>query len=121
MIGHTLAWAIAIALIVVGLAAWLAPRATASGFGVAAPDTAALAYVRATGSRDFVLALILIVQIAEGVRVVLAWSLALAALVAAADLAVVIGTPGGRRSAGWIHGSGIVVLLVAAACVATGR
>jgi hypothetical protein len=121
MIGYLLAWFIAVLLIGIGLAAGLAPRPVAWGFGLPANDAAARFYVRATGSRDFILGLILIVQIVHGATGILALSLALGAFIAAADLAQVLGTAGTRRSAGVIHGSSVVLLLVAAACVATHR
>jgi hypothetical protein len=121
MIGYLLAWLIAVLLIGIGLAAGLAPRALAWGFGMPADGPAARFYVRATGSRDLILGLILIVQIVHGSTRVLAPSLALGAFIAAADLAQVLGTAGTRRSAGVIHGASVVLLLVAAACVATHR
>ena len=121
MIGYGLAWVIAAMLLGIGVAAGLAPRATAWGFGMRANDAAAQLYVRATGSRDFILGCILILQIYHGATRILAWSLALGALIAAADLAVVLFTPGTRRSAGVIHGGSVLLLLIAAVCVATHR
>jgi predicted Kef-type K+ transport protein len=121
MIGYLLAWLIAVLLIGIGLAAGLAPGAVAWGFGMPANEPAARFYVRATGSRDLILGLILILQIMYGATRILAPSLALGAFIAAADLALVLGTSGTRRLAGVIHGSSTVLLLVAAACVAYHR
>jgi Domain of unknown function (DUF4267) len=121
MIGYLLAWLIAVLLIGIGVAAGLAPRVVAWGFGMPANDSAAQLYVRATGSRDLVLGLILLVQVMHGATRILAPSLALGAFIAAADLALVLGTPGTRRSAGVVHGCSTVLLLVAAACVASHR
>jgi uncharacterized protein DUF4267 len=121
MIGYLLAWLVAVLLIGIGVAAGLVPRAVAWGFGMPANDAAAQLYVRATGSRDLILGLILIVQIVHGATGILAPSLALGAFIAAGDLALVLGTPGTRRSAGVVHGGSVVLLLVAAACMATHR
>ena len=116
-----MAWFIAVLLLGIGVAAGLAPGAVAWGFGMPANDPAARFYVRATGSRDLVLGLILLVQVMHGATRILAPSLALGAFIAAADLALVLGTSGTRRAAGVIHGGSTVLLLVAAACVATHR
>jgi Domain of unknown function (DUF4267) len=121
MVGYTLAWIIALMLGAVGFAAGLAPRMTAWGFGVPATDPAALAYVRATGSRDLVLALLLIVLIRFHVAALVAAALALSAIVAVADLVVVLGTPGARRSAGTIHAASAVFLLGAAYIISINR
>ncbi|HWZ58886.1 MAG TPA: DUF4267 domain-containing protein [Gemmatimonadaceae bacterium] len=121
MIGYTLSWIIAVMLVVVGCAAGLAPGLTARGFGITATDPAALAYVRASGSRDLVLALILIMLLVHHATVFLALSIALSAFIAATDLVLVMRTPGAQRSSGLVHGSSVVVLLVTAACLASLR
>jgi hypothetical protein len=121
MIGYTLSWLIALMLVVVGFAAGLAPGLTSRGFGVTATGPAALAYVRATGSRDLVLALILIVLLVHHASGLLAASIALSAIVAAGDLMLVLRTPGARRSTGVIHGTSVVALLVTAALLASSR
>lgn len=121
MIGYMMAWAISALLLFVGVAAWVAPRWLAFGYGVRAQDASAAVYVRATGARDLILGVIVALMAYHGRSGILVPTLAWSSLVALADLWLVLTTPGGRRIAGVVHGSSAVLLLVAAACVAVHR
>jgi hypothetical protein len=117
MIGYMLSWAIACVLVFVGLAAGLAPRWTAAGFGLRAKDPSAEFYVRATGSRDIILGLTVALLAYHGTTGLLARALALGSLIALADLAQVLFTPGARRSAGVIHAASALMLLITTVCL----
>ena len=60
MLAITLCYLAAIALLVIGLLALIAPAMLSQSYGVAVDDAKAFVYVRATGARDCLLGLILI-------------------------------------------------------------
>jgi hypothetical protein len=120
-----LGWAIAVALVVVGICALVAPRALARAYGVAVEGHEAHGYVRATGIRDVALGValgatayfhylpLLIVLAVAGIAV------------SVADLWIVWHHGGARRMhpAHAIHASGVVafVLIIAMALFAIGK
>ncbi len=122
MTGVRLSACAALAFLGLGAGSLVAPRALARNYGlpVDAPDQ--IAYLRALGARDAVLGL-LIASFASGrTPAPLAATLALSALVGAADFALVLGARG--RSAApnlLVHGGGAIGLLALAAIVRAGR
>ncbi|MHB8461296.1 MAG: hypothetical protein ACYDA1_01485, partial [Vulcanimicrobiaceae bacterium] len=60
MLAITLCYLAAIALLVIGLLALIAPATLSQSYGVVVDDAKAFVYVRATGARDCLLGLILI-------------------------------------------------------------
>jgi hypothetical protein len=114
MIGLALAWLIALGLIGIGVGALAAPRAASRQYGIAVDEPRALALIRAMGVRDLVLGALVLLLAAAGRRDLLALGIAISALVALLDFAVVAAEPASRRSARLLHaGGGLAVLLVA--------
>ena len=118
MIGHALGLLVALALLGIGAAAVAAPRAAARQYGFALYDPRALALVRAMGARDLVIGALVGLMAAYGRRDLLALFVAISALVALVDFAVVAADPSGRRSARLLHGGGAAVLLTIALVIA---
>jgi uncharacterized protein DUF4267 len=115
VIGFALAAVVAAGLIVIGTLALIAPDVAARGFGLPATDPASRTYVRAAGLRDLVIGVIVAVIRAEVGTPLLAWIVALLAIIAVGDLMLV------RRSrAVAIHAVGVVGLLVDAALLMAG-
>ncbi|HEY6325622.1 MAG TPA: DUF4267 domain-containing protein [Candidatus Cybelea sp.] len=118
-------WAIAIALVIVGIWALVSPRALAREYGVAVEGHEAAGFVRATGIRDVAIGVVL-------AATAYLHLLGLLVIIAAVGIAVSIGDlwvvsqHGGVRHfhrAHAIHGSAIVafVLVIAMALFAVGR
>jgi hypothetical protein len=120
--GSILAGGAAAAFLALGAGSLAAPRALSENYGLPVDGPDQVAYLRALGMRDAVLGLIVAVFLARGAREPLATTLALSALVGAADFTLVFRARG--RAAGsslLIHGTGTLGLLAVAALVRAGR
>jgi hypothetical protein len=122
MIGWLLAGCVAVALMVVGGRALVAPRPSLVQYGLATTDPRALGLVRAMGIRDVVIGILLALLALERSRGVLGWAMFAAALVAFVDFAVVMTERGagtvpddaarGFDRSCWIHAAGATGLLL---------
>jgi hypothetical protein len=108
---RTLARGIAIGFTVIGAGGVLAPKLSATQFGLPTGDPAALAFVRATAMRDVILGGIVFASLDEPktLRRVLGWS----SVVGLAD-AVVVASVRGLRPAHVLHLSGFAALALLA-------
>ena len=107
MIGSILSALAALAFVALGSGSFVAPRALAENYGLPVTGDTGDAYVRALGARDLVLGLLLgALLVARAPRGILGVTVALCALVGAADFTLVATTPGANRKALAIHGAG---------------
>lgn len=118
MIGHTLSWLVAAALLAIGVGAIVAPRMSSAQYGLPLDDARALQWVRALGVRDIAIGLVVLALLVMGEARALCWTIGLSAVVAVGDLTIV-GL--GARPLPWrsvaLHGAGAVGMLVTAALV----
>ena len=112
-----LAWILAVALALVGIAGLLAPQLLSRGYGVHAQDRSATGYVRATGIRDVA------IGVAIGTAAYLhdvafvAVLMAVGIVVSIADFAIAVRHGEHRRihPAHGVHAAGIVAFALALA------
>ena len=114
MIGSALSALVALAFIALGIGSYVAPKKLAENYGLPISSATEIAYLRALGTRDLVLGLLVArFLLAAESRGALRSTIAVSAIVAAADFSAVFGV---RRAAAKqalaIHGSGIVGLLL---------
>jgi hypothetical protein len=114
VIGSALCALVALAFLALGVGSYAAPAALAENYGLPVSNTTEIAYLRALGTRDFVLGLLVARFLRSASdRDALRSTIAVSALVAAGDFAVVFRTRGpSAKAALAIHGSGIVGLLL---------
>ena len=120
VIGPTLSALVALAFIALGIGSYVAPRALAENYGLPISSATEIAYLRALGTRDLVLGLLVgrFLATAES-RAALRATVAVSAIVAAGDFSAVFGVRGGNaKTALAIHGSGIAGLLLVLALLA---
>ena len=120
MVGLVLSGLTIAGLLVIGVAALVAPRMASTQYGIVLPDRRALAFTRAMGVRDLVIGVLLGLVLWTGSRAALAWGVAASALIAVVDYAVVRADPQGPESAGAAWGAGAPPRLVSLALHATG-
>ena len=98
MIGWILAALAAIALMVIGVGALLAPRTSAAQYGIVVDDPRALAFIRAMGVRDLLIGVLLGLVSTSGSRGLAAWALYATTAIAMVDwvLVTIDGRAGGR-------------------------
>jgi len=89
MIGWVLVALAASALVALGLGALVAPRTSASQYGIVVGDPRALAFIRAMGIRDLVIGVLLGLLASTRSRELVAWGLYAVALIALLDFVVV--------------------------------
>lgn len=89
MIGWGLVALAASGLVAVGAGALVAPRPSASQYGIVVEDPRALAFVRAMGIRDLVIGVLLGLLAWSRSRELVAWALYAIALIAVLDFVVV--------------------------------
>jgi hypothetical protein len=89
MIGWILVALAASGLVAVGVGALVAPRASASQYGIVVDDPRALAFIRAMGIRDLVIGVLLALLASSRSRELVAWALYATTLIALIDFAVV--------------------------------
>ena len=122
MIGSALSALVALAFIGLGIGSYVAPRSLAENYGLPITSVTEIAYLRALGTRDLVLGLLVArFLLASESRGALRSTIAVSAIVAAADFGAVFGVRGGSaKQALAIHGSGIAGLLLIRALLARG-
>ncbi len=120
MIGSALSAVVALAFIALGIGSYVAPKSLAKNYGLPISSGSEIAYLRALGTRDLVLGLLVgRFLLAAEMRPALRSTIAVSAIVAAADFTAVLGVRGGTaKQALAIHGSGIVGLLFIRALLA---
>jgi hypothetical protein len=91
-----LVWLAVAGLAGIGAAAILVPRVLSQLYGAPVSETNAIAFVRAAGVRDVLLAAILAFAKAEGFAQVVTVTCAAGALLAAADFVLTLGAANGR-------------------------
>lgn len=126
MIGWTLSALVFVALVIIGIAALVAPRASSSQYGIVTADPRALALIRAMGVRDVVLGALVALLALQEARGALVWAMLALALVAVVDLGLVMADR--RASAATrafdgscrLHAAGVIGLLLTAAILHAG-
>lgn len=118
------AWAIAAALVAVGLYALIAPHALAQRYGLLAQGQGAAGWVRATGVRDVALGVALGATAYLHAVTLLIVLAVMGVVVSIADFRIVTHHGEGRRyhAAHAIHASGVIafILVIAMALLAIG-
>ena len=126
MLGSVLSALVFLALVAVGVVALVAPRFSASQYGIVIDDPRALALIRAMGVRDVAIGALIALLALTGAREALVWAMFATAPVALIDLALVAAD---RRTAGTghrldrscaLHAAGAIGLLVTAAILRAG-
>jgi hypothetical protein len=121
MIGLALTYGVALGLLGIGIGALLAPRVSAQQYGIVLDDARALAYIRAMGVRDLVLAVLLLLLASAARRDLLAVGVVASAAVAAVDFVVVSrDRPPPAARARLLHAGGALGLLLVGVAVASG-
>ncbi len=119
MIATVLAWAAAIALALLGLAAAVYPVPLATLYGASASEANGIVFVRAAGVRDAALAIVLGASVIIRDVPVFVVACCACALVAGADLTIVLRTNRGRlRPQYFAHLFGAIGFIVVAALAA---
>lgn len=120
-IGLVLSGAIGLTVLAIGIRFLIAPRAAAAGYGIAVePAGAAAAYLTVKGVRDATLGLLVLVLLATGQVVLLAWFLVITTVIPLGDTVIVLRNGGSRAVAFGVHFTtaglmlGTAVLLLAA-------
>jgi hypothetical protein len=106
----------------------VAPRTSASQYGIVVDDRRALAFIRAMGVRDVVIGVLLALLATSGSRKVVAWGLYATTLIAVIDFVVVTidrpakGGRGGTRRipSRVLHAAGAIGLGIAGAVLQAG-
>ncbi len=112
MLGNALSALVALSLVAIGAGAFIAPRASAGQYGLPVDDAIGASYVRALGSRDLLLGLIIGSSLARGApRRTLGTTISLCALTGMADFILVMTTPGALRKRLPVHAVGILGLV----------
>jgi hypothetical protein len=120
--GSILSALVATSFLGLGAGSFAAPRALSENYGIPVDGEAGFAYVRALGARDAILGLIVAAFLIGRDRESLGTTLALCALVGAADFAIVATTRGTKAPASLaIHGTGALGLLAVSSLVRAGR
>lgn len=114
MIGSALSALVALAFVTLGIGSYVAPKSLAENYGLPITSDTEIAYLRALGTRDLVLGLLVArFLLAPESRRALRSTIAVSAIVAAADFSAVYGVRrGAAKQALAIHGTGIVGLLL---------
>ena len=126
MIGSILSALVILSLVSIGIGAFVAPGRSAAQYGIVLDDPRALAFIRAMGARDLVIGGLLGLMALEGARRMLGCGMYLTAVIALADLVVVVrdrrtaGPAPGRDPARALHAGGAIGLVVAATAVLAG-
>ena len=127
MIGPILSALVCLALVAVGAGALVAPRFSASQYGIVIDDPRALALIRAMGVRDVVIGALIALLAVTGAREALVWAMFAAAPVALIDLALVVADRRTATGTGhWfdrscaLHAAGAIGLLVTGAMLRAG-
>ena len=127
MVGSILSALVILSLVAIGLGAIAAPQRAWAQYGIVLDDPRALAFVRAMGVRDAVIAGLLALMALERARSALAWGIALAALIALTDFLVVrvdrraVAAGAARMDATLaLHAGGAIGLLLTAAALLAG-
>ncbi len=113
MIGSVASVLVALAFVSLGVGSYVAPSALAENYGLPLSTPTEFAYLRALGTRDFVLGLLVAgFALRSEFRPALQTTISLCAIVAAGDLAAVATVRGAAPKASLaIHAGGIVGLL----------
>jgi hypothetical protein len=121
MVGWLLSVVVALGLTAVGVTALVAPRASATQYGIVVDDPRAFAFIRAMGVRDVVIGVLLGLLVEAGTRAALAWAISATSLIAVVDLALVMadrrsappssGRDGSGLRPGFLHATGALLLL----------
>jgi hypothetical protein len=112
VIGSALCALVSLAFVSLGIGSYVAPRTLAENYGLPVSDDTGIAYLRAVGTRDLVLGLLVgtFVRAAES-RGALRATIAVSTLVAIGDFSIVFAARGlGAKGALAIHGSGVAGL-----------
>jgi hypothetical protein len=114
VIGSALSALVALSFLALGIGSYAAPTALAENYGLPVSNATEIAYLRALGTRDFALGLLVAGFLrSAGNRDALRSALAVSALVAAGDFAAVFATRGpAAKAALAIHGGGFAGLLI---------
>jgi hypothetical protein len=120
--GLSLARLVALAFCALGVGALFAPKPSSRGYGLPSDDPTALALIRAMGARDLALGLVVAALARKESRAGLTSTIAVSALVAAADFSLVVPneTVEAQRAL-VLHGSGVAGLLFIWALLRSGR
>ena len=121
MIGSALCALVALAFISLGVGSYVAPGALAENYGLPVSNATEVAYLRAVGTRDLVLGLLVAkFLLSDDSRPALRTTIAVSVLVAASDFSVVLGARGfeAKKSLA-IHGSGVGGLMFIRALLAS--
>jgi hypothetical protein len=102
---------VAAGLLAIGAGAVVAPKPSSRGYGMPSDDPVALAFVRAMGTRDIALGLIVAALCRPDARTGLTAAIGATALVAGTDFALVAGSeaPEAERAL-FVHGGGVAAL-----------
>ncbi len=122
MIGSSLAALVALSFLALGAGAFAAPSALGENYGLPAEHDVGRGYVRALGSRDAALGLLIAWCLATNHKRALAATIGASTLVACCDFLIVVGTRGSAaRKSLAIHGSGMAGLIVVLAALRSER
>lgn len=120
MIGSALCALVALGFVSLGIGSYVAPAALAQNYGLPVSNATEVAYLRGLGTRDLVLGVLVAKFLtSDESRPALRSAIAVSALVAASDFAVVLGVQGvtAKKSLA-IHGGGLLGLLAIRALLA---
>ncbi len=106
---------VGLVLVFIGARFLLTPEAAERGFGVRFNEGGNYAFHFIKGIRDLFTGVLIVVLAVRRQRQALALVLGWGAVVPLADMLIVLTNPQAIRSAAWIHGVTIVILLVLAA------
>lgn len=129
MVGSILSAFVVVSLVAIGLGAVVAPRRALAQYGIVLDDPRALAFIRAMGIRDAVIAGLLTLVALESGRPALACGIGLSATIALTDFVVVrgdrqataSGVPALRMDAALaLHAAGIIALLLTTTALLAG-
>ena len=119
MIGSALCALVSLAFVSLGIGSYVAPRTLAENYGLPVSDGTGVAYLRAVGTRDLVLGLLVARFLRSRERPALRATIAVSILVAVSDFCVVAAVRGLHAKAPLaIHGSGVLGLAAISALLA---
>lgn len=111
---NLLCYALALALVVVGIAGLFFPEALSGLYGVRARDAASHGYVRATAIRDLGIGVVLAIAVYAHVLLLLVALTAVGLIISFADFAIVFNARGKRIGVAHAgHAAGVIAFIAA--------